>query len=263
MRTMHLFAGAGGGLLADLILGHVPIVAIEHNHFCCGILRQKTVEGWFPGLEVVEDDIRNADFTKWLETGVDCVSAGFPCQDISLCNLNGQGIDGAKSGLWREIVRCVDALRPRYIFLENSPNIKTKGRDTILHTFMARGYMYRDCIFKASEVGTLHYRDRWFCLLKKICADTDSQRRWDDYTIDKPNVEWQSASLEPVDKRTIEAIAQYTERYGLFRPDTECSGMVDGMANKLHKAKRIKALGNGQVPLQIATIFKILMEGQE
>jgi len=25
MRTMHLFAGIGGGLLADLIFGHTPI----------------------------------------------------------------------------------------------------------------------------------------------------------------------------------------------------------------------------------------------
>lgn len=24
MQTLHLFAGAGGGLLADLILGHTP-----------------------------------------------------------------------------------------------------------------------------------------------------------------------------------------------------------------------------------------------
>lgn len=29
MRTMHLFAGAGGGLLADLILGHTPVCAVE------------------------------------------------------------------------------------------------------------------------------------------------------------------------------------------------------------------------------------------
>lgn len=29
MRTAHLFAGAGGGLLADLILGHEPVLAVE------------------------------------------------------------------------------------------------------------------------------------------------------------------------------------------------------------------------------------------
>lgn len=29
MRTMHLFAGAGGGLLVDLLLGHEPVCAVE------------------------------------------------------------------------------------------------------------------------------------------------------------------------------------------------------------------------------------------
>ena len=28
LKTMHLFAGIGGGLLADLILGHNPVVAV-------------------------------------------------------------------------------------------------------------------------------------------------------------------------------------------------------------------------------------------
>lgn len=29
MRTLHLFAGPGGGLYADLILGHQPVAAVE------------------------------------------------------------------------------------------------------------------------------------------------------------------------------------------------------------------------------------------
>ena len=29
VRTMHLFAGAGGGLLVDLLLGHEPVCAVE------------------------------------------------------------------------------------------------------------------------------------------------------------------------------------------------------------------------------------------
>ena len=31
MRTLHLFAGAGGGLLADLILGHQPLCGQEQG----------------------------------------------------------------------------------------------------------------------------------------------------------------------------------------------------------------------------------------
>lgn len=37
---MHLFAGAGGGLLADRILGHTPIVAVEWDRYACQVLRE-------------------------------------------------------------------------------------------------------------------------------------------------------------------------------------------------------------------------------
>lgn len=43
LRTMHLFAGAGGGLLADLILGHQPVVAVEWDKYCCQVLRDGQV----------------------------------------------------------------------------------------------------------------------------------------------------------------------------------------------------------------------------
>lgn len=38
MKTMHLFAGAGGGLLSDLILGHTPVCAVEWDAYCCQVL---------------------------------------------------------------------------------------------------------------------------------------------------------------------------------------------------------------------------------
>lgn len=82
MKTMHLFAGVGGGLLADLILGHTPILAVENNEFCCKSLRNNINDGWYPNLTVCESDIREFDFKPYSGI-VDCISAGFPCQDIS------------------------------------------------------------------------------------------------------------------------------------------------------------------------------------
>ena len=41
---MHLFAGAGGGLLADLILGHTPVCAVEWDPYCCAALRERAAE---------------------------------------------------------------------------------------------------------------------------------------------------------------------------------------------------------------------------
>ena len=62
MRTAHLFAGAGGGILADLILGHDPVVAIEWDAYTCSVLRRQ-----FPDLRVIEGDVRAVDFARELD----------------------------------------------------------------------------------------------------------------------------------------------------------------------------------------------------
>lgn len=50
-RTLHLFAGAGGGILADLLLGHQPVCAVEIDQYCQQVLVQRQKDGhlpWFP-----------------------------------------------------------------------------------------------------------------------------------------------------------------------------------------------------------------------
>lgn len=118
MKTMHLFAGAGGGLLGDLILGHEPIVAVEWDGYCCNVLRERAADGWFPGLHVWEGDVRLFDPSEYAGK-VDCIHAGFPCQDLSVAgNQAGLGAD-TRSGLYREVLRIAGVVRPRYLFLEN------------------------------------------------------------------------------------------------------------------------------------------------
>lgn len=55
---MHLFSGGCGSLLADLILGHEPIFALDHDKRRCEILRKNSLRGWYPNLHVHEGDIR-------------------------------------------------------------------------------------------------------------------------------------------------------------------------------------------------------------
>lgn len=157
LRTMHLFAGAGGGLLADLILCHSPIHAVEWDPYACRVLRAR-----FPNLNVIEGDIRQVDFSGMAD--IDAICAGFPCTDISAANPNGKGIDGERSGLYREVMRAIDDIRPAWVFLENSPRIRTKGRHIVIADLVARGYSWRDGILGAADVGAPHRRDRWWLL---------------------------------------------------------------------------------------------------
>jgi len=163
MRTLHLFAGAGGGLLADLILGHTPVAAVEWDRYCCQVLRERAAEGWFPGLHVYEGDVRLFDPSEYAGR-VDCIAAGFPCQDISSAGNRAGIAEGTRSGLWSEVVRVARIVRPRYLFLENVAAIVGLGLDTVLADLAAMGFDARWCCLRASDIGAPHQRDRWWCV---------------------------------------------------------------------------------------------------
>ena len=171
IKTAHLFSGAGGGLLADLVLGHEPILAVEQSAICCASLQSRSDEGWFKNLHVYCGDVREFDFKPWAGK-VDCISAGFPCQDISAAG-SGEGISGKRSGLVSEVFRAIDVIRPGLVFLENSPHIRTKGRHIIIAELVARGYSWKDGKLAASDVGAAHDRWRWWCL----AANSDGLRK--------------------------------------------------------------------------------------
>jgi DNA (cytosine-5)-methyltransferase 1 len=160
---MHLFAGIGGGLLADLILGHRPVVAVEWDKYACSVLRERAADGWFPDLSVWEGDVRLFDPSEYIGQ-VDCIHAGFPCQDISLAGKQAGVSEGTRSGLYREVLRIAGVVRPKQLFLENVSAILSNGLGTVLGDLASLGYDCRWLCIRASDVGAPHHRDRWFCL---------------------------------------------------------------------------------------------------
>lgn len=163
---MHLFAGVGGGILADLILGHEPIVAVEWDKYACKILRERVADGWFPGMSVWEGDVRLFDPSEYAGR-VDCIHAGFPCQDISVAGKQAGLGEGTRSGLYREVLRIAGVVRPRYIFLENVSAILSNGLGVVLGDLASMGYNCKWLCIKASDVGAPHGRDRWFALAER------------------------------------------------------------------------------------------------
>ena len=296
MKTAHLFAGIGGGLLADLILGHTPILAVENNEYCCKVLEEKKYEGWFPDLHIHYGDVREFDFTLW-RGRVDCISAGFPCQDIS-CVGRGVGITGERSGLVWEVFRAIDEIQPKFVFLENSPGIRTKGRKEVTSALVERGYRWRDGKISANDVGSPHLRERWFCLaanadgmreleqkrleqkqrgrdmycassasdfdgliFNRRCCSIGRTERIEtsaDTLCNRLEIAVQQGGISQSDAEAIQAVARYTGKHHWSQINIDFLGVVHGDSNRSH---RIKALGNAQVPLQAAAAFMILIGG--
>ena len=276
MRTGHLFAGAGGGLLGDLILGHEPAFAVEWDKNCCTTLRNRTAD-WLPGLYVHEGDVRLFDPSDW-KGRVDCLHAGFPCQDISAAG-TGAGIDGKRSGLVTEVFRAIDTIGPRFVFLENSPRIRTKGRDRVIAKLVARGYAWRDGVLGASDVGAPHDRDRWWCLaanadgLRELQPERSlgDKRRWFDNRIEETAYADRAGRADSSGITTearpqgnvgrpaaVEHDETSTSRApAWFEIEPNVGDLVYGLADELVPGA-VKALGNGQVPLQAAAAYLLL-----
>lgn len=186
MHTMHLFAGHGGGLLADLILGHKPVVAVEWDGYACQVLRERAADGWFPGLHVWEGDVRLFDPSEYAGS-VDCIHAGFPCQDISVAGKQAGVSEGTRSGLYREVLRIAGVVRPKQLFLENVAAILSNGLGTVLGDLAALGYDCRWLCIRASDVGAPHHRDRWFLLANANSDDRGASSMGQDARTDRRN----------------------------------------------------------------------------
>jgi DNA (cytosine-5)-methyltransferase 1 len=168
MHTIHLFAGAGGGILAEL--GHQPIAAVEIEEYPRAVLLKRQLAGDLPPFPVW-DDIRtfrsdNRECSEFFEfarsiRGDLCIAGGFPCQDISAAG-KGAGIGGERSGLWSEMARVVSEIRPRNVFVENSPMLVSRGLDVVLSDLAEMGYDARWGIVGARHAGALHRRDRFW-----------------------------------------------------------------------------------------------------
>jgi DNA (cytosine-5)-methyltransferase 1 len=271
MKTMHLFAGIGGGLLADLILGHEPIVAVEWDSYAGKVLRERAADGWFPGLSVWEGDVRLFDPSEYAGK-VDCIHAGFPCQDISVAGKQAGVSEGTRSGLYREVLRIAGIVKPRFLFLENVSAILSNGLGTVLADLAAMGYDSRWICIRASDVGAPHHRDRWFALCTYTGHHESSGRNQPAEGLQHSG--GRDARSEPASLcsdvadsmcKRLEGQREITGRTGeeLYDISHSCwwesESIMGRVANGIpHRIHRLKGLGNAQVPLQAATAWRLL-----
>ena len=271
MNELALFAGAGGGILGGKLLGWRTVCAVEWEPYPASVLCARQNDGLVPPFPIW-DDVQTFDGKPWRGI-VDVVSGGFPCQDISIAG-KGDGLDGERSGMWHHMARVVGEVRPRYVFVENSPMLTTRGGTRVIGDLTALGYDCRWTVMGAADVGANHQRDRIW-----IVADASSTRR-NEGNLRKqgkngrPSQTWSSTFIkQPSKTPSFMANAYSAQREGgrvpqriqpeyadacssswwLSEPDV--GRVAHGVAARVD---RLKAIGNGQVPLCAATAWRIL-----
>jgi DNA (cytosine-5)-methyltransferase 1 len=157
LNELALFAGAGGGILGGKLLGWRTVCAVEWEPYPASVLVARQNDGLLPPFPIW-DDVQTFDGKPWRGI-VDVVSGGFPCQDISAAG-KGAGIDGERSGMWGHMARIIGEVRPRYVFVENSPMLVTRGLERVLGDLTVLGYDTKWTVMGAADVGANHKRDR-------------------------------------------------------------------------------------------------------
>ena len=117
LKTIELFAGAGGLALGGSAAGLEHVGVIEYNHDACETIRANQREGIAPATHwpLLEVDVHSVDFRQW--EGVDLVTGGPPCQPFSIAGKH-QGRDDRRN-LFPQAVRAVREIRPRAFVFEN------------------------------------------------------------------------------------------------------------------------------------------------
>jgi DNA (cytosine-5)-methyltransferase 1 len=167
MNELALFAGAGGGILGGKLLGWRTVCAVEIDAYCRASLAQRQNDGALAPFPIW-DDVCTFDGHPWRGV-VDVVSGGFPCQDISVAG-TGKGLDGERSGLWKEFARIVGEVGPQWVFVENSPALTSRGLGRVLGDLACMGYDAEWGVLGAVDAGAPHRRYRVWIVAYADCG---------------------------------------------------------------------------------------------
>jgi len=161
MWVGELFAGIGGFGLAATRAGMGIAWAVEIDPFAKAVYRARlhSETGVWPDVREFPPDEKHGPM------GVDVITAGFPCQDVSVAGKR-KGLVGERSGLFWEVIRVARRLRPRWLLLENVPGLFSshRGRDfeTVLAALDELGYGVAWRVLDAQFFGLAQRRERVF-----------------------------------------------------------------------------------------------------
>jgi len=264
MNELALFAGAGGGILSGKLLGWRTVCAVEIEPYARNVLIARQDDGCLQPFPIW-DDVRTFDGKPWRGV-VDIVTGGFPCQDISYAG-SGAGINGERSGLWSEMARIIREVGPRFVLVENSPMLTSRGLGRVLADLAAMGYDAKWGVLGANHAGAPHRRERIW-----ILANADSLRELQPSWHHSEGGRWSGDSDEEMadanlsgreeQRRTIadEAEHEAAKCGGWWAAEPDVGRVAHGVAARVD---RLRCIGNGQVPAVVRIAWNILQPNEQ
>lgn len=250
MNELALFAGGGGGILGGILLGWRTRCAVEIDPYARRVLLARQRDGCLPRFPIW-DDVRTFDGKPW-RGHIDVITGGFPCQDISVAG-KGAGIDGERSGLWKEFARIICEVGPQFVLVENSPTLTSRGLGTVLGDLAAMGYDARWGVLGAFDAMAPHKRERIWILAN---ASENGRIRGgmvqNQHRTERARGDSAIRSAHRIRTKVLSKDRPIPKQW-VSEPNVD--GMANGVANQLD---RLAAIGNGQVPAVVKLAWEIL-----
>ncbi|MGL5716244.1 MAG: DNA cytosine methyltransferase [Paraclostridium sp.] len=163
LNVLDIFSGIGGFSLGLEAATMQTVAFCEINPFCRKILKKH-----WPSIPIFTDITTiNKEDLKTLPR-IDVIVGGFPCQDVSIAGKK-KGINAKRSGLWKEFVRLINEIRPKYAIIENVANLRSTGLINVLQDLWKIRYDAEWHCIPASAFGAPHRRDRIWIIAYPSC----------------------------------------------------------------------------------------------
>jgi len=281
LRVLDLFSGIGGFSLGLERTGGFETVAFcEIEPFP----RRVLAKHW-PGVPCYED-VRTLTAERLAAdgiTGVDVITGGFPCQDLSSAGKRAGIGEGTRSGLYGEVLRLACDLRPRFIIMENVAGLLTgpgeqPGRwfGRVLADLASIGYNAEWENIPASALGAPHRRERiWIVAYPAQNDDAEQQGLYrsrqnrlfgdcgkilaDAHNINEQRKQPRGTDPQEWARPIVRPIGPCSDGCGWWETEPGVGRVADGVPDRAH---RLAALGNSVVPQIPELIGRAILEAR-
>lgn len=164
MKSVELFAGAGGLAMGVSLAGFESLAVVEWDKWACDTVRENQRRGYplVQGWPLWEGDVRAFDWSS-ISEGIDLLAGGPPCQPFSMGGKH--KAYGDRRDMFPSTVELVRWLKPKSFIIEN-----VKG---LTRSSFANYFQYILLQLEFPEVKRRH-RDTWMDHLRRLQEEKTS-----------------------------------------------------------------------------------------
>jgi len=273
LRVLDLFSGIGGFSLGlERATNDGKYTGFETVAFCeIEAFPRKVLAKHWPNVPCY-DDVRTLTAERLAAdgiAGIDVITGGFPCQDLSSAGRRAGIGEGTRSGLYAEVLRLACDLRPSFIILENVAGLLSGPSEQpgqwfgrVLGDLASIGYDAEWENIPAAALGAPHRRERvWIVAHPSQVDDAKFEcvycRGENRFSCDNgpvlahaKNLHEQGVKCRCVDAQErarsfLRPIRSCSDGAGWWQVEPALGRVANGVPNR---AQRLAALGNAVVP---------------